>query len=440
MKTIQTILIFIFCAAVNLLAASGAHPDLTGRVVESDGAPVAKATVLIYSAGPKIGTSEICPYCYPDCEKKAQTDADGTFKIESLDPALIFHLLVIANGHESKMVGKVDPAKGEQKITLKPLSAEDLRSPLRISGMVIGEDGKPVAEAVISSAGVGMGDVTQWGGVGGYVEPMAVADDAGHFILFCKSNVVNMVQAIADGRGVAKQWISLKPGGDYLIRMQNGVTVTGRIVRDGRPLEGVSVGAGTTDRACGSYFDGYEATTDENGNFRILNVPPDREFVLFTTMNSLHGNAGLPNRIFTTGDSGAVNNLGELKVQPAFKVAGRIVLSDGKPIPRGTKLLLERQEAWDNTRVTLGRDGSFEFQGVPAGAVVLSLRVKGYTLAKNNPSLDWLNGDIMGRVTGDTTNLDILMEPGQWKFNREADRPAGVDDYPIDKPLSGVRL
>jgi hypothetical protein len=200
----------------------------------------------------------------------------------------------------------------------------------------------------------------------------------------------------------------------------------------------VSVGAATTDRTCGNYFSGYVAATDENGNFQILNVPPDREFVIFTTMNSLHGNGALPNHIVTTGDSGAVNNLGELDVQPAFKVAGRIVLSDGKPVPPETKLLLSRQNAWDSTQVTLGGDGSFEFKGVPAEAVSLSLRVKGYKLAKTNPSLDWLNGDILGRVTGDMTNLKFLMEPGQWQGNQQDNRPEGADAYPIDKSLHGI--
>ena len=401
---------------------------------------MAKATVFIYSAGPKVGTSSFCPYCYADCQKKTQTDADGRFKIESLDPTLIFRLLVIANGHESKIVSKVDPAKGDQNITVKPLSAEDLKSPLRISGMVVGENGKPVPEAVISPEGVGMGQGSQWGGTDPYVEPMAVADEQGHFVLFCKSNVVNMVFATADGRGVAKQWISLKPGSDYLIHMREGVTLTGQITRGGQPLKGVLVAVTTTDRTAGNSFNVSDVATDSRGHFQILNVPPNREFVFYTKMDSLHGEGALPNKIFTTGDSCAVQDLGELAVQPAFKISGRIVLSDGKPIPPGTKLLLDREKAWDTTQVTLADDGAFEFNGVPAESVGLSVRIKGYKLSKSNPSLDWLNGRILGRVIGNMTNLDFLMEPGAWQFNQEGDRPDGADAYPIDKPLSGVKL
>jgi len=440
MKMTQVILI-LTCALAGVgssFAASASRPDLTGRVAETNGSPVAKATVFIYTAGPKEGTSSLCPYCYADCQKKAQTDADGRFKIESLDPALIFRLLVIANGHEGEFVSKVDPTNGEQKVILKPLSEEALKSNLRIKGMVVGEDGKPVPEAVISPEGVGMGQITRWGGNDQVVEPLAVADEQGHFVLFCKSNVVDMVYATADGRGVAAQWVSLKPGGDYFIHMREGVTVTGQVMRNGRPLEGVSVAVTTTDRTAGNFFNVNEVATDGNGRFQILNVPPNREFVFYSKMSSLHGDGALPDKILTTGESGAVQDLGELAVQPAFKVTGRIVLSDGKPIPPGTKLLLSREKAWDSTQVTLGTDGAFEFKGVPAESVSLSARIKGYKLSKSNPSLDWLNGQVLGRVTGNMTNLDFLMEPGAWQPNQEGDLPDGADAYPVDKPLRGI--
>jgi hypothetical protein len=76
--------------------------------------------------------------------------------------------------------------------------------------------------------------------------------------------------------------------------------------------------------------------------------------------------------------------------------------------------------------------------GAPPESVGLSVRIKGYKLSKSNPSLDWLNGRILGRVTGDMTNLDFLLEPGAWQFNQEGDRPDGADAYPVDKPLRGV--
>lgn len=443
MKTISSVLICIFSllGVDRLPAASNARPDLTGTVVNTSDAPVPRAMVFIYTAGPKHGTSSLCPSCYADCQKKAQTDADGRFKIESLDPNLIFRLLVVASGYESQFVSKVDPVKGPLKITLKPLSEAALKSNLRIKGMVIDEHGKPVPGAIVSPEGIGMGQSTQWGGADRYIEPMAVANQHGRFVLFCKSNIVDTVYATADGRGVAPQWVTLKPGSDYLLRLRDGVTVTGQVLHEGKPLKGVMVGVTTTDRTCGNYFNCDPVATDSEGHFQLLNVPPDRKFVFYAKMDSLHGEGMVPNKVFTTGDSGIVQDLGKLAVQPAFTLAGRIVLSDGKPIPAGTHLMLGRERAWDTTQVALAANGSFEFTNVPAESVSVSVRIKGYKFSKRNPSLDWLNDCILGRVTGNMTNLDFLMEPGKWRYNgEEGSPPDGAPEQPRNLPLRSARL
>lgn len=443
MKAVLTTLVCIFSllGTDSLLAASNVRPDLTGTVVDASGAPMPGATVFIYTAGPKHGTSSLCPSCYADCQKKAQTGSDGRFKIGSLDPTLIFRLLVVASGHESQFVTKVDPANGAQKIILRPLTKAALKSNLRIKGMVIDGRGKPVRGAIISPEGVGMGQGTQWGGTDPYVEPMAVANELGRFVLFCKSNIVDMVYATADGRGVARQWVTLKPGGDYLLRLQDGVAVTGQILREDKPLKGVMVGLTTTDRTCGNYFNCDPVATDSHGHFQLLNVPPDREFVFYAKMDSLHGEGMVPNKIFTTRDSDAVQNLGKLAVEPAFTLAGRVVLSDGKPVPAGTRLMLGREKAWDTTQVTLATNGSFEFTNVPAESVSLSVRIKGYKFSKRNPSLDWLNDCILGRVTGNMTHLDFLMEPGKWRYNgEEGSPPDGAPEQPRNLPLRSASL
>src|SRR3989442_15487087 len=122
MKTIVWLLfVSILVLGSNTFAASDKRPDLSGRVTNPGGTPVPKATVFIYTAGPKTGTASTCPSCYADCRKKAQTDSQGRFQLESLDPKLVFRLLVVASGHEAQFVTKVDPAAAAANITLKPL-------------------------------------------------------------------------------------------------------------------------------------------------------------------------------------------------------------------------------------------------------------------------------------------------------------------------------
>jgi len=116
------------------------------------------------------------------------------------------------------------------------------------------------------------------------------------------------------------------------------------------------------------------------------------------------------------------------------------VLSDGKPVPAKTRLFLGREQAWDHTEAEVGEDGRFEFKDVPAESVSLSVRVKGYKFSKRNPSLDWMNGGIVGRVTGDIPDLTLLMEPGTWRYNGEEGESPDGERQPRDKPLRGAKL
>jgi hypothetical protein len=62
-------------------------------------------------------------------------------------------------------------------------------------------------------------------------------------------------------------------------------------------------------------------------------------------------------------------DLGDLTIQPALTVRGRIALADGKPMPPHTRVYLSRQDAWDSTSVETGADGSFSFSRLSPGVV-----------------------------------------------------------------------
>lgn len=418
-------------------AAPNARPDLTGRVLRADQSPVPNAMVFIYTAGPRTGTAVVCPSCYPDCGKQTKTDAAGAFEIPSLDPALLFRLLVIAPGYESQYVPKTDPLKGPTTVTLAALDPAKLKAPTRICGVVLDGEGKAVPGVTLSPEGVALGSSTRWGGTDAFVDPLAVSDEHGRFWLYC-TNGVDRVHAVAEGRGLAKRWVEFKPGQDHLIRMEEGVVVTGRIEREGQPLRDVVVGAVTTERAAGNFFRCEELATDRDGGFVMANVPPGREFALYATMDSLRGRGAVLPKVFTTGKSGEVLKLGVLAAKPGHQVSGRVVLSDEKPVPANTRLFFGRDQAWDHTEATLDADGRFTFTDVPSGGVSVSVRIQGYKFSKRNRSLDWLNGGLVGRVGGDLAGLEFLMEPGDWRYNGEEGEAPGGESQPREKPLRGA--
>jgi bla regulator protein BlaR1 len=133
-------------------AAPAARPDLIGRVESTNGQPL-QATVFISTAGPKVGTSVFCPSCYDDCRKKAVTDNQGNFKIESLDPQLIFRILVVGNGFQPRFVHKVDPARGPVTVDLEPQNLAGLPPGQIFRGRVIDTKGAPIEGAAVEALG-----------------------------------------------------------------------------------------------------------------------------------------------------------------------------------------------------------------------------------------------------------------------------------------------
>ena len=438
MRTIQNYCLMLMVAlAVSLARAEPVRPELRGRIANPDGSAITNATIQVYTAAPQTGVSSLCPSCFADCRKQTVTGTNGEFSIPFLDPTLVFRLLALAPGHESKFIDKVDPARGPTNITLNLVDINATSPDLRISGVVIGDDGQAIVGATIQAQGVSSGNGSQqWGGAGRFVDETVVSDAKGHFMIRCKSKV-ELIYAMASARDAAPRPFQLQPGRDYLFRLHSGVTAIGRLVVAGTPIPAAVVHILPADRPVGEFFSSDKIATDSNGCFSIPNLPPEKALVLSGTMNSLQGKGALSPKPFTSGKNQSTTNLGDLVLQPGYRVSGQILLADGKPMPAPTHLLLAR--AGDYADVVLDTNGRFEFQSVPAESVSLSARLKGYKYSRRNPSLDWLNNQIIGKVSGDITNLALIMEPGEFHYTpNQDDIPEGVDVQPRDKPLRGV--
>jgi hypothetical protein len=430
-----------------LLAAAGPAPadestqrlTLTGVLKSEAGAPVAGGTVFIHTAGPRQGTSSTCPSCYLDCRKKAQTDKQGAFRIEALDPRLRFNLLVIARGYKAQIVSKVDPLAGPQAIALAPLNLAALPKDRVIRGKLSLPDGRPAVGAVVEVNGVRRGDTTRFGG-NDDVDPVAVADAKGQFALVTKEPVSELLVRI-DAPGVARQRARLTPGEVASLRMTAGVTVKGRVLDGGKPVGAVAMGMVSEDRRSESFLGDYEVSTEPDGRFTFRNMPPAIEFVVYGKMESF-GARGVPATLLrTTGDDGSTLDLGDLTVAPGRTVSGKVVIKDGKPIPEGTRLGLYRREAWDHLESVIAPDGSFQFAGVPPESVSLSTRVKGYLFSYDNPNIEWPHRSINGRVDRNIADLTLVMEPGErGPIHSGMKPPPGVQRNNGESPLRPAKL
>src|SRR5439155_18838427 len=122
--------------------------ELTGEVLDEGGEPIEGAQIFVESARPRKGSGTVCPTCYPDCKKRARTDAKGEFKLPAMDGNLLFRLLFVAKGYEAKAMEKVDPIFSPLSVGIwKRAPAQDNQK--IVNARVYDGNGKPVVGAVL---------------------------------------------------------------------------------------------------------------------------------------------------------------------------------------------------------------------------------------------------------------------------------------------------
>ena len=119
----------------------------------------------------------------------------------------------------------------------------------------------------------------------------------------------------------------------------------------------------------------------------ITNVPPGVEWYVYGKMESLAARGGAPLVECATKKDGEEIDLGDLAIAPALHLRGKVVLSDGNPIPAGMRVTVASDRAFDSQTAVLGEGGSFEFTGLAKGGYTISASVKGYRMPSNRWSV-----------------------------------------------------
>ena len=407
---VSMLLAAVSCVAALGIGRADEHATITGKITNSAGNPVEHATVLVYSAGSQKGYAEFCPTCWVDCGKRTITNADGSFTIPGVSPDLIFRLLVLRDGYSATYVEKVDPSAGPAKTaSLKTRPPVDDVSQV-VRGRIVGVHGQPLRDAVIEQQGVGTrgpngGLGHSFGGARNWIDEMAVSNEKGEFEMAYSRPAVEMILQVS-ARGMAPKLFTEPTGPDRKTMMvSDGATVRGRLIFNGKPVANAEVGLITHERRAGTTYPEMLIGTKEDGTFTITNVPAGRIWMLYPKMESLApwgiGSQAVP---FENKDYGQEVDVGDIQLTAAHTHKGRVVLSDGKPIPPGMRVTVGADQAWDNQMAEIGADGSFEFHGLPTGVYGVHPSVKGYRAGSDGFGIEAL-------VNRDVTNLVIRMEP-----------------------------
>ncbi|HRQ88827.1 MAG TPA: carboxypeptidase-like regulatory domain-containing protein [Bacteroidia bacterium] len=398
--SLRLLAIVLMCSGVSMAA------EITGHIRQADGTPLAGATIRVSTARLRTGSSPMCPSCWADCAKSAQTDASGNFRIPNVNDKLVFRLLALADGFMPSYIDKVDPAVGPANATLEVRDLSAFTEAQMLKGTVTDDMGRPIAGATIAPA------MSQYG-----LEDMALSNLQGEFVLTSSMKIrKGVLEVHAEGYAKTKVETAIKSGAPVPVEVKlgRGVFVTGRVLHHGKPVPSVTMSAAQTGRAIKTFVGPTEALTDEDGTFLIMCVPPRDKVAVYGTMESFADLGAVSLRIIETGADETTIQLGDLEIGEAATLTGRLHLTDGRTFPEGTRIHLGRRRAWDSLVVDVSPDGHFEAMGIPlAEAFSLSIPPD-YEIQAVPPgfTLDPLNNLVKGSL--DTPRSDLKVDLA-WK-------------------------
>ncbi len=435
MRTLGAVLL----VAVSWPAGAADRPDLTGTIFDEAEKPLPGAVVCIYTAKPRTGPALVCPSCYLDCAKRSATDAKGGFSLSRLDPSLLFRVLVVAEGYEPLFIDDVDPGNGPVEAKLVALDPERLKPGHVLRGRVLDPQGKPVPGARVEPYARHSQNSTTYGRLGG-VDALAATNEAGEFMITCaEPNLMLSLQIDARGHAPKKFLRLAAEDKVHELTLSRGATVMGKVVHNGKPVPGLLMGIVQTDRNSETFLGEIEIGTDEEGRFAFTNVPANESVVVYSQIVDPVVSHVVPVQRLRTGPDDGTVDVGTLETQPGHRLSGRVVLSDGKPVPAGTRVMISREVAWDWREVEVGEDGRIETESLPSEEYEIHCRVPGYRVSPKNYSLDPLNQNgLMGRIDEDTDDLTLLLEPGDWEWEQAPPEASQRYEKLKKEPIRGI--
>jgi hypothetical protein len=277
--------------------------------------------------------------------------------------------------------------------------------------------GRPMGGVVIEPQGIsqargnGQAPVSRYGTIDG-LELLAVSNQKGEFELAHSEPATGMVLWV-EARGMAPKLVVLHTGTTReTIEVSDGAVIRGHLVDHGKPVAGAEIGLIARNRGgfggnleiIGNPYGEIRIGSQEDGSFVITNVPTPVKWYIYGKMESIAARGATdPIECATTRDKEEVD-VGGIQIKPGHRVRGRVTLSDGAALPEGMRVIISADRAWDSQTVVIGRDGRFEFIGLPTGKYDIIPAVRSYQLQGGRSVIETM-------VDRDIDDLAIVVVP-----------------------------
>jgi hypothetical protein len=204
-------------------------------------------------------------------------------------------------------------------------------------------------------------------------------------------------------------------------------TVRGRLVQNGSPVARATVALYCRDDKLSPRKE-ITTVTANDGSFQFQGLASAQGWYVYAKRESIQARGAVVPGVALTfpGEASVVR---DLEIVPAHSLRGKIVLSDGLPLPEGSRITVTAgcvfgcapYDVPDSQIAALPPDGAFVFRGV-RGPVHVGISVKGYGLHVDEPDgkppgLDNYNQRMrqtvneIDLVVRDTVDVRIVLEP-----------------------------
>ncbi len=370
--------------------------------------------------------------CYSDCGKAAITDAEGRFTITDVDDGLLFNVLIAANGFTPAYTVWTDPRKGATSMILKVPPPEN--GALR--GKILDPEGRPVFGAKVEPVWTEIPRGKQFGD--SPADPVAVSDRDGLFALGFPPGKVTGLGIQIEAPQLARRIFPAKADGTVAeYRLDRGVTVKGRLVRDGKPVPHAAVVIDQANRDVEGFLGKQTIGTDVDGKFELTNVPAGQLWLLSAMRDTLPDDGVTGSTSVFTIKPDTEIDLGDIAVEKGMIIEGRVKLDDGKPIPPRTQVLIDRENAWDPQLRTLDAEGRFRFAARPGDDISFAVRVSGYS-DRLDEGRRWPEAQHL-QIDKNTTTAEVILHR-KGITSDVGKNITGIVRTPAGQPVEGAEL